>query len=167
MTLTNLKTVKITVTVASVKLTAPADRIGLGFGTGKAQAYPTDPLSPGRFLTSHNPEPEQFRSRQGRSAMQMRKQMLTGKPGAVPPASLAGYLPPGSSADRFCWSLTAWSYRTTATTVSATELSRNRVPQVRECVVRNRLDRDCQSLDRFNDKRTLAREATPIAAVGK
>jgi|GEM_PF-2151651 len=165
MTLTNLKTVKITATVASVKLTAPADRIGLGFGTG--QAYPTDPLSPGRFPTSHNPEPEQFRSRQGRSAMQMRKQMLTGKPDAVPPASLAGYLLPGSSADRLCWLLTAWSYRTTATTVSATELSRNRVPQVRESVVRNRLDRDCQSLDRFNDKRTLAGAATPIAAVGK
>ena len=64
MTLTNLKTEQTkTVTVTSVKLGTPADRIGLGFGAGLA--YPTDnPLSPGHFPVPTNPEPEQVRSRQ-------------------------------------------------------------------------------------------------------
>jgi hypothetical protein len=159
MTLTNLKTVTTkTATVTSFKLAAPADRIGLGFGAG--QNYPADSLSLGRVPTPHNPAPEQGRSRQERSATQMRKQMRTDSPGAVPPASLAGCLPPGSSAVCVPWSVTvgaSWS-------VSATDPSRNRLPEV---LVRSRLGRDCQSPDRHDDKRTLQREVAPAAIAGK
>jgi hypothetical protein len=151
MTLTNLMTVLKTVAMASVKLTVPADRIGLGCGSG--QAYPADSLSPGRFPTPHNPEPEQLWSRQGQSTTQMRKQMRTDTPDAVPPASLAGCLSPGSSADRVAWR------------VAATDPSRNRVSPV--CVVRTRLGSDCHSLARFNDIKALPRETMPAAIAGK
>ncbi len=84
MALTNLTTVTTkTATVASVKLTTPADRIGLGFGA--ALAYPADSLSLGQFPTPHNPAPEQVRSRQGQSAAQMRKHLRTGGTDAGPP----------------------------------------------------------------------------------
>ena len=161
MTLTNLKTVLQTVKVTSVKLAAPADRIGLGFGEG--QHYPTaDSLSQkGRFPTSPNPEPEQVRSRHGQSATQMRKQMRTGTPDAVPPASLAGCLPPGPRAARVAWPLTvgeSWLVR-------STDHSRNHLPKVR--VVRVRLGSDCQSPDRQDDKRALLREVAPATAAGK
>src|SRR4051794_21855411 len=104
MTLTNPTTVQQTATTASVKLTVPADRIGLGFGAGLA--YPADSLSQGRFPTPHHPAPEQVRSRDGRSAMQMRKQMHTGEPNTVAPVGSAGCLPPGSRAVRVSWRLT-------------------------------------------------------------
>src|SRR5262245_40607062 len=96
---TNLQTAKQTGTVPSVKLNTPADRIGLGFGAGQANAYPADSsLSPRRFSTPHNPEPEQLRSRQERSATHMQTPMQmrtdgpdgTEVPDAVPPASLVG-----------------------------------------------------------------------------
>jgi hypothetical protein len=161
MALTNLKTVLTkTAKVTGVKLAAPADRIGLGFGIGSTTAYPTDSLSQGRFPAPRNPEPEQFRSRHGQSATQMRKHMRTGTPGAVPPASLAGCLPPGSSADRVLWSLTvgaSWS-------VSATDPSRNRFP--RACV-RLRQDRDCQSPVRSDEKHALTQGTAPAATAGK
>ena len=141
MTLTNLTTVTTkTATVTSFVLAAPADRIGLGFGAGLA--YPADSLSLGHFPTPHNPTPEQGRSRQGQSATQMRKQMRAGWPVAVPPASSAGCLPPGPRAAR----------------------SRNRSPKV--CVT-VRLGRDCQSPDRHDDKRTLARVVAPATVAGK
>src|SRR4051794_14519983 len=98
MSLTNLKTVLQTVAMASVKLTVPADRIGLGFGAGRA--YPADSLSQGRFPTPHNPESEQLRSRQEKSATSMRKHLPTDGtrvPDTVPPASSAGCLLPGCS----------------------------------------------------------------------
>ncbi|MBN9120029.1 MAG: hypothetical protein J0I06_12845 [Planctomycetes bacterium] len=159
MTLTNLKTeVTKTATVASVKLTTPADRIGLGFGA--ALAYPADNLSQGQFPLPHNPEPEQLRSRQGRSATQMRKQMRTGEPSAVPPAGPAGCLPPGSSADRVVWSVTVG----TSWRVTATGDSRNRDPKT--CVRLRRLS-DCQSQARSDEKHGLTREALPAAAAGK
>ena len=151
MTLTNLKTEQTkTATVVSVKLTTPADRIGLGFGA--ALAYPTDSLSQGQFPVPHNPEPEQLRSRQGESATQMRKQMRTGEPDAVPPAGPAGCLPPGSSAVRVVWRVTV------------TDPSRNRDPKT---CVRLRQDRDCQSPVRSDEKHGLTREAAPAAAAGK
>jgi hypothetical protein len=157
MVLTNLMTELKTVAMTSVKLVVPADRIGLGFGP--ATAYPMDPLSPGRFPAPNNPEPEQLRSRQGQSTTQTRKRMRTGGPDAVPPASLAGHLPPGSSADRM-WPLTvgaSWS-------VSATEPSRNCSPEV---CVRLRHDRDCQSPVRSDEKHALTRATAPAAAAGK
>jgi hypothetical protein len=149
MTLTNLMTVQKTVKMASVKLTVPADRLGLGFGTGRA--YPADNLSQGQFPTPHNPEPEQFRSRQVGSATWMRKQTRTDTPDAVPPASLAGCLFPGSAAVRL------WS-------VSTTDPSRNRVSQV---CVRVRIGSDCHSLARLDDKHALTRIVTPAATAGK
>jgi hypothetical protein len=155
MTLTNLMTVLKTVAMTSVKLVIPADRIGLGFGRG--QAYPTDSLSQGRVPAPRNPEPEQLRSRHGQSATQMRKQMRTGGPDAVPPAGSAGCLP-GSSADRV-WSLTigaSWS-------VTRTDTSRSCAPEA--CVRLH--DRDCQSPVRSDEKRALTRAAVSAAAAGK
>ena len=151
MTLTNLKTVLQTVQVTSVKLAAPADCIGLGFGAGH---YPTaDSLSQEvRFPTHPNPEPEQVRSRQGLSAMQMRKQMLTGSPGAVPPAGPVGLLPPGSSAVRAWWRVTV------------TGKPRNRDPKT--CVRLRRLS-DCQSQARSGEKHGLTRIASPATTAGK
>lgn len=159
MTLTNLKTeLTKTATVTSVKLAIPADRIGLGFGAGLA--YPADSLSQGRVPTPHNPAPEQVRSRQGQSAVQMRKQMQVGDPGVVPPASLAGCFPPGPRAVGVSWTFIpgeSWSVR-------VTDPSRNRSPKV---CVRLRLDCDCQSLDRSDDKHALLREVAPAATAGK
>jgi hypothetical protein len=151
MALINLKTVTKTATVASVKLTAPADRIGLGFDAG--QAYPTDILSPGHNSVP-NPVPEPG-SRQDRSAEQMRMQLHTGGSDVVPPAGSAGCLClPGSSAVGVTWRVTA------------TDPSRNRFPQVR--VVNLRLGRDCQSPDRSDDnKASLRTEASSAAAAAK
>lgn len=159
MTLTILMTVVITVTVAGMTLTAPADRVGLGFGAGHSQAYPADSLSLGRFPTPHQPEPEQFRSRQDQSATQMRKQMRTdgtSVPDAVPPASLAGCLRPGSTADRVTWRS------------SAIDTSWNRNPKV---CVRVRNGSDCQSLAarlrQLDEKQTLSRKAISASVAGK
>jgi hypothetical protein len=75
MTVKTLKTLVLkTATVTGVKLVTPADRIGLGFGTVLA-SYPTDNLSPGLLPMPHNPEPEQVRSRQELSVMQMHKHL--------------------------------------------------------------------------------------------
>jgi hypothetical protein len=158
MALTNLKTVLTkTAKVTSVTLAAPADRIGLGFGP--APAYPTDSLSQGRFPTPRNPEPEQLRSRHGQSAAQMRKQMRAGGLDAVPPASLAGCVSPGSSAYRVLWRLTP----STHWSVSAMDTSRDRFPKV--CVRLH--DRDCQSPVRSGGKRTLAEGTVPAAIAAK
>jgi hypothetical protein len=150
MTLTNLKTVKMTAMMVSAKLTVPADRIGLGIGLG--QANPMDSLSLGRFPKPHNPEPEQFRSRQGQSETQTPTRMCTDGSDTVPPASLVGYLPPGSSADRVSWP------------VSTTDPSRSCNPKV---CVRVRLGSDCQSLARLDSKQALAGKTTPAAIAGK
>jgi len=157
MTLTNLTTVLKTATVTSVKLVAPADRIGLGFGAGLA--YPADSLSQGRFPTPHNPAPEQGRSRQDESAAQMRKQTRAGDSDAVPPVGRTGCLSPGSTAVRVAWTLTpgeSWSVR-------PTDPSRNRDPKT--CV--SLRHRDCQSPVRSDEKHGLTREAAPAAAAGK
>jgi hypothetical protein len=150
MYLTNLMTVMQTAMMASVKLTVPADRLGLGFGAGLA--YPADNLSQGQFPVPHNPEPEQFRSRQVESATQMRKQTRTDTADAVPPASLAGCLPPGSSAVRASWP------------VSTTGTSRNCVSGA---CVRVRIGGDCHSPARTDEKHASARIATPAATAGK
>jgi hypothetical protein len=162
MALTNLTTELIqTATVTGVTLATPADRIGLGFGP--ATAYPTDSLSPGRAPAPRNPEPEQLRSRQEQSATRMRKQTRTGGPDAVPPASSAGCLPPGSPVGRVSWPLTVGAGRS----VAATNPGRNRFPQAHACVVRNRIGRDCQSPDRDDDKRAFTGETAPTATAKK
>jgi hypothetical protein len=160
MTLTNLKTeLTKTATVTSSTLAAPADRIGLGFGAGRA--YPADsPLSLGRFPTPHNPEPEQVRSRNGRSAAQMRKQMRTGVPDAVPPAGPAGCFPPGPRAVRVSWCLSVGASWLTGNI----DPSRNRSSEV---CVRLSDSCDCQSLSRSDEKHTLVREVVTAAAAGK
>lgn len=153
MSQTNLKTVMTkTATVTSFALVTPADRIGLGFGAA-ALAYPADNLSLGHFPSPNNPEPEQLRSRQvGSVGAQMRKQMRTGVPDAVPPASLAGSLTPGSSAHRTSWQITA------------TGTGRNRDPKA--CArISDRCD--CQSHVQISDKRALQRVASSAAAAGK
>ena len=160
MALKTFKTVMKTATVASVKLTAPADRIGLGFAANGA--YPADSLSQGRFPAPHDPVPETVRSRQEQSAMQMREQMHPGGPDAVPPAGSAGCLrSPGSTAGRVSWSLTARN----SWPVTPTNPSRDRFPKV--SVVNVRLGRDCQSPDRINDSKAALRDAAPTTAAGK
>jgi hypothetical protein len=177
MTLTILMTVVMTVTVVSVMLTISADRIGLGFGTGAKQAYPADSsLSPALFPAPHNPEPEQLRSRQERSAMHTRPQtrtqlhpdgtnvLDTDVPDVVPPASLVGCVPPGCSADRVTWRMPAIDPSRSCFSLAS--------------VVRSRLGSDCQSPDRcndndnandgnVNDKRNLARKTVLASAAGK
>ena len=150
MTLTNLKTDLQTVTVTSVKLGAPADRIGLGFGA--VLAYPADNLSRGQFPLPPNPEPEQLRSRQDGSAARMRKQTRAGESDAVPPAGPAGCLTPGSSAVRAWW-------RTTVTGKCWNRDSKT-------CVRLRRLS-DCQSQARSDEKHGLTRIASPAATAGK
>lgn len=94
MFLTNLTTeLTKTATTTSFALVVPADRLGLGCGAGQND-YPADDLSRGHIPVPANPEPEQLRSRQGRSAPQMRKQLRTDVPPAVPPAGSAGSAPP-------------------------------------------------------------------------
>jgi hypothetical protein len=164
-----------TVTVTGVKLGTPADRIGLGLGV--ASAYPTDNLSPGLIPVPHNPEPEQVRSRQELSAMQMRKQMRAGDD-AVPPASSAGCpCVPGLMADRFesfeAALFEGWQRTTrTAATGRTREVcrfavtSRTHVPgDLRHS---DRLGSDCQSPDRSSDNKRIAiRDVSSASAARK
>jgi len=160
-----------TATVTGVKLATPADRIGLGLGV--VRAYPMDNLSQGLFPMPHNPEPEQVRSRQ-LSAMHPR--MRHASDDAVPPASSAGCFP-GASAVRFASCdasrFTGWQ-RTMRTAATGRNhafcrfavTSRTHVPG--DLRHHDRLGRDCQSPDRFGDKRTTAiRIVSSIAATRK
>jgi hypothetical protein len=95
MFLTNLTTALTkTATTTSFALVVPADRLGLGCGT-EQNGYPADDsLSRGHIPVPANPKPEQLRSRQqGQSAQQMRKQLRTDSPDAVPPTSSVGSVP--------------------------------------------------------------------------
>jgi len=161
-----------TATVTSVKLFTPADRIGLGLGVA---AYPTDNLSPGQFPVPYNPEPEQVRSREALSAMQMREQMRAGGD-AVPPVGSAGCpSAPGVSASRSATSaspFTAWR-RTTRTAAAGRtrEVCLPAAPGLadfhRDLRHTDRLGSDCQSPDRFGDKRNATTELRPASAAGK
>jgi len=157
-----------TATATGVKLAAPADRIGLGFGV----AYPMDNLSPGHFPMPHNPEPEPVRSRQ-LSAMlpRMRWQSVNG---AVPPASSAGWFP-GAPAVRFTSIAASLSGGWQATRPAAIDRiravcrladpSRTHVPG--DSCFLDRLGRDCQSPDRSGDKRIATRGVSSAATAGK
>jgi len=174
-----------TVTVTGVKLAIPADRIGQGLGV--APAYPTDNLSPGQNPMPHNPEPEQVRSWQELSAMHLQMQMRPGDD-AMPPASSAGCpSAPGLSADRFesfgaalfgseCAKHAKLSngwQRTTRTAATGrtrevcrfADLSRASFPG--DLRHNDRLGSDCQSPDRFSDKRIATRELSLAATAGK
>jgi len=163
-----------TATVTGVKPVTPADRIGLGLGVA---AYPTDNLSPGQFPVPHNPEPEQVRSREALSAMQMRMQMHAGDD-AVPPVGSAGRAP-GFSAVRFgsfrALTLTGW-HRTTRTAAGSgctrsagclhADPSRADFPG--DLRHDDRIGRDCQSLRRSGGKREIViRRVGSAAAAAK
>ncbi len=86
---TTLKTLVLkTVTVGSVKLTAPADRIGLGLVA--VATYPADVLSPWQFPLPHSPRSEANPGcRQERSATH-RRQSMRAMASAEAPAGPAG-----------------------------------------------------------------------------
>lgn len=171
--LATLKTLVLkTATVGSVKLTAPADRIGLGFGVA---AYPTDNLSQGQIPMPHNPEPELVRSREELSAPQSRQQLHAGNE-AVPPGGSAGCVPgltAARSAARSASPLTGSWRETTRTT--ATGGTRVVFPVAvpgaadfsRDPGRSDRFGRDCQSLRRFRGQQGAKREVGPAAAAGK
>lgn len=183
-----LKTlVQKTVTVGSVKLPTPADRIGLGRGV--VATYPAEVLSPGQFPLPHNPgsEPNPG-SRTVLSATQMRERLLAMAP-AVPPAGPAGCPAPGSSAHRRPWPFTAhlsarWQRvaakrsAVTGRTTTATGLTAAATVRLPAAVQSRasfpaalshpaRLGSDCQSPDRRDDRWAATRETTPAAAAGK
>jgi hypothetical protein len=162
-----------TATVTGVKLAAPADRIGLGFGVA---TYSADPLSPGQNSMPRNPEPEHVGSRQELSAMQMPRQMQVGGD-AVPPAGSAGCpCAPGVSAvaSGSTRSLTQTSWRTaTRTTVAGStrevRLTADHSPADfrRDLRHHDLTGSDCQSPRRSSDKRGATRKVCPAATAGK
>jgi len=183
-----LKTlVQKTVTVGSVKLPTPADRIGQGLVD--VATNPAEVLSSGQFPLPHNPgsEPNPG-SRPASSASSMRKYRGQVAP-PVPPAGPAGCLFPGSSAHRRPSSLTthfsekwqglatkrpaATTRTVTATGITATastatmdaDQCRASFPAIPS--LQSRLGSDCQSPDRRDDFRTANTEATLTAAAGK
>ncbi|MDB5306606.1 MAG: hypothetical protein JWO38_808 [Gemmataceae bacterium] len=185
---TTLKTLVLkTVTAGSVKLTAPADRIGQGLAVDVA--YPAEVLSQGQFPLPHNPgsEPNPG-SRTELSAPQLREQMRVVAP-TVAPAGPAGCPAPGSSAHRrpssFTHHLSARWHRvaakrpaaagrtTTATgipaaaTVVTTDAVQSRASFPAALFGVDRFGSDCQSPDRRDDRWPATWETTPTAAAGK
>lgn len=185
---TTLKTLVLkTVTVGSVKLTTPADRIGLGFAVDAT--YPAEVLSPGQFPLPHDPgsEPNPG-SRRELSAVQLQEH-LRAMATVVTPAGPAGCPVPGSSAHRRPPSLTRhvsekWQWvtakRPTAAGRATTATGRNAMatvvtPDAVESrasfpVVLShpfRLGSDCQSPSRRVGRWPTTAEATPAAAAGK
>jgi len=183
-----------TATVGSVKLTTPADRIGLGFAA--VATYPAEVLSSGQFPLPLNPAPEpNVGPRQELLAMQMHEQMHA-EAIAVAPAGPAGCLFPGSTARSRPWSW-LWS-PAEGTRVTAKRAAAGRHTSTSGLTGGSRglpvdtgrsrfsgftgrqhpVGRDCQSPDRDDDRRTpdarrspsgfrRAWEATPAAAAGK
>ena len=164
MTIKTLKTLVLkTVTVSSVKLTTPADRIGLGALV--VAAYPAEVLSQGQFPLPPNPEPApNLGSRQELHAMQTHMPMHAGATAATP-AGRAGLLNPGSSACRRHRSFTTTKRATAAgrlaistglTTGSVSGLlpatkGRARAHDADHCLP-GRIGSDCQSPDRRDDR---------------
>jgi len=190
MALKTLKTVVLkTVSVGSVKLPTPADRIGLGVAA--VATYPADVLSPGQFPLPPNPAPEtESGLRQALPATHSRERMRAMASAAVPAGS-AGVHVPGSAARR-PWSLhrhpiSGWQATTkraagtgrlgaTSAVVCPAGASRDRFPG--SVSPNTRLGRDCQSPDRGDDRRTpdaarnpagftATRKATPTTTAGK
>lgn len=161
-----------TVTVAGVKLVAPADRIGQG-GLA-ASANPTDNLSPGYVPVPPYPEPEMVRV-QSLSAMQMRMHMPAAA--TTPTAGSAGCLrAPGASAVT-SWSsspvsFTGWR-RTTrdAAVAESRKLGRSAQPSRTRRPDDGRHDyrtgSDCQSPGRVSDLPAVIRVASSAQTAKK
>jgi hypothetical protein len=177
-----------TVQANSVKLSAPADRIGLGLGVAQ---YPAEPLSPGQVHLS-NPEPESDSgSRQERPAMLMREHMRMVGATAGTSGRSAGCLSfPGSSAHRrppsfsgFLASVAGWRNATKRTAASGRIAGSHgsnsglntMTPSGGSSVtgfpvvlgLRNQVGRDCQSPAWGDDRRTTKWEACHATAAGK
>jgi len=137
-----------TATANSVKLLAPADRIGQGLMA--VATYPAEVLSPGQFSLPHCPDSEANPGgvRQELSAELMRVHqpaMAT----AELPAGPAGRPVPGSSAARWPWSFTGL-LKPRSSRATKRQTSRVCLPKpLRAC---ERIG-DCQSSDRRNDRR--------------
>jgi hypothetical protein len=158
----------------SVKLSAPADRIGLGLVA--VATYPAEVLSSGQFPLPPSPdsEPNPGGSRQELSAELMREHqpaMAT----ARPPVGSTGRSVPGSSAHRWprsfmqplalrgCAQATKRQPATgRLTSLPTAAMSRMSFPAA--AIVRERIG-DCQSPDRRDDRRAaMSWETTPTAA---
>jgi hypothetical protein len=156
-TLKNL--VQKTVKANSVKLAAPADRIGQGLVA--VATYPAEVLSPGHVPVPHCPDSDSNPGGpQALSAELMREHqaaMATGEP----PAGPAGRPVPGSSAVRWPWSFTGL-LKTRSARTTKRPMSRASFPVASS--VCERIG-DCQSSDRRNDKRAaMSWEASSNAA---
>lgn len=147
MFLTNLTTdLTKTATTTSFALVVPADRLGLGCGSG--QNYPADDsLSQGHIPVPTKPQPEQLRSRQGESAAQMRKQLRTDEP-PVPPTGPVGSVP---SVARVNW----------RTPPADTTRNRNPLVPARNCTG------DCHSHGQIPANDSTKRHASAARAAGK
>lgn len=147
MTSKTLKTlVQKTATVGSVKLSTPADRIGLGFMV--ADAYPAEVLSPGQFPLPHNPAPEsKLGSRQELPAMQTREPMQARATAATPAGSAGCPSVPGSSAARSSWSRSDRPFA--GWRLTAKEVGRASTPTGASPLHRH--GSDCQSPSRRDD----------------
>lgn len=168
-----------TATVASAKLTAPADRIGRGLVA--VATYPAGVLSPGRFPSPHCPgsEPNPGGCRQELSATGM-PQHPRAMATAEPPVGPTGRPVPGSSAHRRPWPFTrplsqrwcrvaakrpaATGRVTTVTTPTAARSRGSFRAALSPC---DRIG-DCQSPDRRDDRPAApTAEAPPTAVAGK
>jgi hypothetical protein len=174
---TTLKTLVLkTAQVTSVKLSTPADRIGLGFGV--AYPNPTDNLSLGQIPSPPNPVSEAVREREVLSAMPMPLPQQTQSGDAtVTRTSSAGC--PGSSgvsagwlASRSASPFTEWRETMRAAAASRAHGARLHADPSRDDSSRDlrhgeRLGRDCQSLRPLADKRGATREVVSAATAGK
>ena len=169
-----LKTVVLkTVTVTSLKLAAPADRIGQGLRA--SNAYPMDNLSLGQNPLPLNPEPEQVRVRQ-MSKTQMRKQMRAGDR-AVPPTSSVGCpSSPGFTAVSVtslnALSLAGWQRATKTVATGRTQkvclfAEHGRANFPGDLDHDDRFGSDCQSPNRNSDKQIAIRGVNPAAIAKK
>ena len=163
MALKNLTTLVLkTATVAGVKPTTPADRIGLGFAA--VVATPADHLSPGQLPLPPYPGSESNPgSRQEPPTPPMREQtwpMAT----AAAPVGPTGCPVPGITASRRPSSLTARAATTERTAAAGRLASLTRATEVRRSAtpsragfhagssLHSRIGCDCQSPDRKDDR---------------
>jgi len=157
----------------SVKLSAPADRIGLGLVA--VATHPAEVLSLGQFPlpTSPDSEPNPGGSRQELSAESMHSHPPT-MATSEPPVGTTGRSVPGSSAHRWrrsflqplalrgCANSTKRQVAIDRLDLSHATLSRMSFPAA--AIVRERIG-DCQSPDRRDDRRSaMSGETKPTAA---
>lgn len=155
-----LKTVLKTAQATSVKLAAPADRIGLGLAAVAAR-YLADALSPRQFpLPNPDSEPNPGDRRVDRATHSPER--MRAAVAVEPPAGPAGVHVPGSPVRTRPWQasghpFTGWQGLPATTRASAPEASSHPF----------RPASDCQSLGRRGDVMDAKRGDRPAAAVGK